>query len=177
MIRDEDLRLVGKMLKPHGICGEVTVLLTEDVDLSELSCIMLKLDGIFVPFFLSNVRPKSSETDLVTIDGVTDEVQAADLCPNDVYALASEVGGVDEGGGEGMYASDMQGYSVYLGEELLGEISGIDDSTENYLFIVEKPSGDTCLVPVVNEFIMELNPDEKIIVMDLPTGLVDLNVN
>ncbi|MDE6528656.1 MAG: 16S rRNA processing protein RimM, partial [Muribaculaceae bacterium] len=87
MIRENELRVVGRLLKPHGICGEITALITGDVDLTELNCIVLRLDGIFVPFFLEAVRPKSSETDLLTINGISDETQAARLCPNDIYAL------------------------------------------------------------------------------------------
>lgn len=109
MIRENELKVVGRLLKPHGICGEITALLTVDVDLSELGCIMLKLDGIFVPFFLSSVRPKSAETDLLTIDGITDELQAARLCPNDIYALAEELPGLDK---DGFYAADMEGFEV-----------------------------------------------------------------
>ena len=82
MIFESDLRPIGKLLKPHGICGEITALLMDDIDLRQLSCIILQLDGIFVPFFLRVVRPKSSETDLVLIDGVNDEAQASSLCPN-----------------------------------------------------------------------------------------------
>lgn len=112
------MKVVGRLLKPHGICGEITALLTVDVDLSELGCIMLKLDGIFVPFFLSSVRPKSAETDLLTIDGITDELQAARLCPNDIYALAEELPGLDE---DGFYAADMEGFEVVADGNPLGK--------------------------------------------------------
>lgn len=171
MIKESELRIVGRLLKPHGICGEVTALLTEDVDLAELSCIMLRLDGIFVPFFLSAVRPKSGETDLLTIDDVTDEEQAARLCPNDIYALVSELPDNDE---EGMYASDMVGFHVVANGELLGKITGIDDTTANYLFIIEDNTGKRHLVPVADEFITSLDMERKVIAMELPEGLIGL---
>ena len=70
MIKRSELRPVGTLLKTHGIDGEIVVQLTADVDLEALQCIVLEIDGIFVPFFPTSVRPKSAETDLVSIDGV-----------------------------------------------------------------------------------------------------------
>lgn len=167
-----DVRLVGKLLKPHGICGEITALLTADVDLEELSCVLLCIDGIFVPFFLSSVRPKSSETDLLTIDGIDSEVDAARLCPCDLYALATEM--PDDSGADGFYASDLVGYEVLADGVPFGKITGIDDTTANYLFIIETPAGETRLIPVADEFIVALDPEARTIGLELPEGLADL---
>ena len=171
MIRENELRVVGRLLKPHGICGEITALITGDVDLTELNCIVLRLDGIFVPFFLEAVRPKSSETDLLTINGISDETQAARLCPNDIYALVSEIPDTDE---EGMFASDMEGFEVMANGSHLGKIVGLDDTTANYLFIIETPGGKQILVPVADEFITGIDPEGKVLEMELPEGLTGL---
>ncbi len=166
------MRPIGKLLKPHGICGEITALLTEDVDLSQLSCVVLRLDGIFVPFFINAVRPKSSETDLVSIDGITDETLAAGLCPNELYALVADL--PDTGDDEGFYASDLKGFAVEANGKPLGIVAGIDDTTDNCLFIIERPDGSSCLVPVADEFIAGLDAGKRTMALDLPQGLLDL---
>lgn len=171
MLRDNDLRVVGRLLKPHGICGEITALVTEDVDFETLSCIILRLDGIYVPFFLESVRPKSSETDLLTIDGIADETQAARLCPNDIYALTAEL---PDTGGEGLYASDLEGFEVIANGAPIGKIVGLDDTTANYLFIIESPEGKRLLVPVADEFISGMDAEGKSVTMELPEGLLAL---
>ncbi len=173
MILQNELHKVGKLLKPHGIGGEVVALLTEDVDLSEFSCIVLNIDGINVPFFVNSVRTKSAETDLLTIDGVTDEVAAANLSGHDLYVKADEIT-TDADDAEGFYADDLVGYNVFVDGRLIGTVSGIDDSTANYLFVVERPEGGSCLIPVAEEFIDILNPDEHRIELSLPEGLLEL---
>ena len=172
MIFESDLRPIGKLLKPHGICGEITALLMDDIDLRQLSCIILQLDGIFVPFFLRAVRPKSSETDLVLIDGVNDEAQAARLCPNEFFALADEL--PETGYSDGVYTADMIGFAVEANGTALGKIVEIDDTTDNYLFIIEKNNGERCLIPVADEFITGLDADTRRLSLDLPQGLLDL---
>lgn len=173
MITESQLLPVGRLLKPHGINGEITVLLTADVDLASLSCIVLRIDGIFVPFFLNSVRPKSSETDLVTIDGVASDADAARLCPAEVYVLKVDLPAA-EADTDGMYASDLLGYDVVENGKMLGKIESVDDTTANYLFIIRTPDGKEVMVPVADEFIAGIDTDTRTISLDLPEGLLDI---
>ncbi len=173
MISRQELQKVGRLLKPHGINGEIVALLTEEVDLSEMSCIVLDIDGIYVPFFLSSIRQKSSETDLLTIDGIGDETAAAGLCGRDLYVKLDEVQS-DSGEQDGFYADDLVGYEAYADGVFLGKIAGVNGSTANYLFIIEKAGGEECLVPVADEFISLLDPANKRIEFSLPEGLLEL---
>ena len=57
MIRRDELIQIGQFNKPHGIEGEITASVNYDFDdLSAFSCLIVEIDGIFVPFFVTNVR-------------------------------------------------------------------------------------------------------------------------
>lgn len=173
IISPEILTPVGKLMKPHGINGEITVLLTADVDLAALRCVFLEVDGIYVPFFLNSVRPKSSETDLISIDGIADERQAAGLCQSILYALREEAIS-DECSEDGLYASDFVGFTVNSSEKTVGKIIDLDDTTDNYLFIIETPDGRNVMVPVADEYVVDIDTENRIITLDLPDGLLDI---
>ncbi len=176
MISITDLKPVGKFLKPHGINGEISILRDDDlVDFSDCSCVVVDMDGIFVPFFLNSLRPKGAETDLVTIDGITDDRHVAALTNKTVYILRSEAADEEEDSEDGFYAEDFVGYDVIIkGTRTAGKITGIEDSTANFLFIVETPEGKILLIPVADEFVTGIDPDRKSIEMDLPEGLVEI---
>ncbi len=174
MILSRDLRPIGKTLKPHGINGEIVILLTCDVDLSDLSCVIIEIDGIYVPFFIENVRPKSSDTDLVVIDGITDERSAAVICNKDLYGLKSEISTSDINAEEGLYANDLIGYDLVANKKNIGKISAIEDSTANCLFIIKKADGKECLLPIVDEFIDEINVEQQKVAMTVPSELLEL---
>ena len=53
----------------------------------------------------------------------------------------------------------------------------VDESTMNVLFEVETPSGSIVLVPANEDIVKEVNTKERLIKVDLPEGLVDLNDN
>ena len=88
MITRDELIAIGHYNKPHGVAGELSA--TVDVDLEVLrglSCLVSDIDGIFVPFFVNAIRPKSVDTMLLTIDGIENEKEAARLVNRDIYAL------------------------------------------------------------------------------------------
>ncbi len=178
MISGEELTCIGTLLKPHGIKGEIVAELDFDIDLAKLRCIVLDVDGIFVPFFLESVRSRSSHSSLISIDEIDDEVKAKELCGKDLFALSSDLAPeLTQNPDSGFYLSDLIGYDFFdktLGK--IGKISDYDDSTDNYLLIVESSiGGKKVFIPLAEEFITEINESNGFIVMDLPEGLVELN--
>ena len=58
-----------------------------------------------------------------------------------------------------------------------GEVGAISDIIENPgqdLLEVEKPDGSTVLVPVVDEIVLDVDADARIVRVGLPAGLLDL---
>ena len=91
MITRDELIAIGHYNKPHGVAGEISATLDVDVDvLRALSCLVSEIDGIFVPFCVNALRPKTADSVLMTIDGITSELEVARLVNNDIYALKRE---------------------------------------------------------------------------------------
>ncbi len=172
MIRESQLTAIGQFLKPHGINGEISMSLEFDTDLGAIQCIVLNMDGIFVPFFIESFRDKSSNIKLVTLDGISDETKAMDICGKTVYALSTDCQ-TEYDSDNGLYASDLIGYTILDKATIIGKITDIDDSTENALFLVETSNG-IVYIPIADEFIEDIIPESKSIIMDLPQGLLEL---
>lgn len=65
MIRQEEVFKIGKIGKPHGVKGEVSLMFEDDVfDRVDADYLVLLIDGILVPFFFEEYRFKSGETAL-----------------------------------------------------------------------------------------------------------------
>ena len=72
--KKDELVVAGRLLKPHGIKGEISAgVEIDDLDLREVKCVVVEIEGIPVPFFPTAVRPKNHASVLVTLDGVTNE--------------------------------------------------------------------------------------------------------
>ena len=80
-----DYYKIGKIGKPHGVCGEVTMMFADDVfDRDDADCLMLSIDGILVPFFMEEYRFKGNETALVKFCDVDTQDAARELTGCDV---------------------------------------------------------------------------------------------
>ena len=57
---------------------------------------------------------------------------------------------------------------------MLGEVVDVDTTTVNTLFIVER-EGEELLVPAQEEFIRGIDQQQKLITVELPEGLLNLD--
>lgn len=172
MIHEKDIVEIGRLLKPHGINGEIVAIL--DVDPTILKCIIVKIEGINVPFFLNAIRPKGNDSFLVRIDGIESENDASSLCGNAIYALRQDLTDVNNRDEDVFYANDLIGFSIIADGCMIGTVTDIEDSTENALFIVTRTNGTLVYIPIVDEFIVNLTTDTKTIEMELPEGILEL---
>lgn len=177
MIKRNEITEAGVFNKPHGIKGEISATLDIDIDLNDVKCIIMDVEGIFVPFFISSVRPKTSDTSLITIDGVDSEEKARLLTGLTFYLLDTDIpSDVEDGDDDGFYADDLIGYHVVDSSAgNLGEITAVNDMTANILFIVARPDGSEIYIPVAEEFIDGVDPDSLTLTVSLPPELIDLN--
>ncbi len=175
MIPSESIIEIATFNKPHGVNGELSVTLDSDIDFKQLRCVIVEMDGIFVPFFVKSVRPRGASSVLLSIDGINNEKDAMKLARHIIYALKEDVDYEDDSVGDGFYAEDMIGYMVSdteAGE--IGEITGVNDMTDNILFIVSRTDGNEVFIPVAEEMIVDIDPETKTCLMNLPQGLLEL---
>ncbi|MDE6018908.1 MAG: ribosome maturation factor RimM [Muribaculaceae bacterium] len=179
MIKEEEITSVGKLLKTHALKGELNMLL--DIDpgyLEEGNPAILDIDGIYVPFYADSIRTKGSFSYLVKFDGIDSEIEAKKLVNKTVYALRDKLKEYMLENYDEEYAlyDDLVGYTIRdLDFGVIGKVVEIDTNTENELFIVETPDGNTVYIPLTEDFIEKMDEDNKTIIMRLPEGLLDLN--
>ena len=177
MILRTEITEAGVFNKPHGIKGEISASLDFDIDLTQVKCIIMEVDGIFVTFFINSVRPNTAETFLITIDGIDSDKKARALTGKSFYVLDTDIPEDDDADGEdGFYVADLVGYTLVDSEAgTVGEITDYNDATSNLLLIVTTPEGGEVYVPVADEYIDEIDPETTTVHTTLPTGIIDLN--
>lgn len=173
MIKREDVYRIGRIGKPHGVDGEVSLHFDDDVfDRTDAECLILDIDGILVPFFMDEYRFKTDETALVRFDGIDTQEGARTLTGCDVYFPRQHS---DNDGGTLSWA-EIVGYRIvdaHTGRGV-GEIRSVDDSTINTLFELVTDGGDNLLVPASDDLIKDVDTAQRTITMQLPEGLLDL---
>lgn len=169
MIRKEEVYKIGRLGKVHGIKGEISFLLDDDVfDRVDADYLVLDVDGILVPFFIEEYRFKTNSNVLMKFDGIDTQERARELTGCDVYfprALAES----DE---DNLSWAEMIGYSLVDAQsgQKIGTIAAVDDSTINILFELE----DGRLIPASEELITNIDTQKHQIEINLPEGILEL---
>lgn len=179
MIRANEIVPVATVNKTHGIHGELSVTVDPDIRLDVDSCVITPMEGIFTPFFISAIRPRTADTFLIRLDGVDSDSAAEQFVGAELYVKASDISDsneTDEGhGDDGFFAAALIGSTLTDTDgTVAGEITDIDTTTPNTLLIVRRPDGDTLLVPLASDLITSYDPEREILTMDIPSGLLDI---
>ena len=169
MIKEEDVYKIGRLGKTHGVRGEISFLFDDDVfDRTDADYLILRVDGILVPFFIEEYRFKSDANAIVKFDGIDTQERARELTGCDVYFPRSLAEG-DEGD---ISWSILVGFDILEAQrgKAVGRIAAIDDATMNSLFELE----DGRLVPASEDLITAIDQEARTITMHIPEGLLEL---
>ena len=170
MIRKEDTYKIGVITKTHGLKGEVVFCFDDDIfDRVDAEYLILDMDGILVPFYIESCRFRSAGSALIRFEGMDTAEKTADIVGHDVYFENRYVTESEDGEVSLNY---FVGFTVKdTGAGDVGTITDINDDTDNWLFVVD----DAILIPASDEFIVDIDHDGKVLTMDLPEGLINLN--
>lgn len=177
MIQLSDITPIGLFSKTHGIKGELNVMIEDDAEIiNHCKCIIISIEGIFVPHFLTSIRQKGTQSKLITIENIDSEEEAKPFVGKTIYILKRDYNSYydQEENEEGGYASDFIGYTIVdddIGE--IGEIIEIETSTDNALFIIQNDD-KIYYIPITEDFITEIDDENNTIFMRLPDGILDL---
>lgn len=162
------------MTKTHGLKGEINFQFTDDVwDRADCDYLICEVDGILVPFFIEEYRFRSDTTAIMKFEDLDSADAVQFLVNSDVYL---EKKYQEELGEDEVSLNYFIGFKMIDGDNgnEIGTITDIDDKTDNWLFIVQRPDGSEAMIPAHEEFISEIQKDNKTMLMDLPLGLLDL---
>ena len=167
---------IGLITKLHGKDGAV-VLQLEDASPEEIQktgYVIVEIDGGLVPFFFSEANASELNTTALCIkfDEIAGQEEAKELpeCPVFLKKEKNE----DITIGEHTFSEDdISQYRIV--EKKYGDL-GYIESIEKYpeeLFVLTYQDKEI-LIPVVEEFIEEIDDAERIIYLNTPDGLIDL---
>ncbi len=172
IMKIEECYKIGKVARPHGLKGEVTVLLEDSpADWDTLKTVFIQLrQNELVPFFVESVSVRGAKAFVKFEEHNTPE-QAEAISRKDIYLPKTER--PKSGRGE-FYDDEIIGFVVednHLGE--LGEISAVETSGPIRLLVVNNGEKEF-LIPTNGPFITSINKTKKKISVHLPEGFLDI---
>ena len=170
---------VGHIVKPHGIKGEFLVLpLTDHPQSTYRPGVVLHLGSVdstnpdpgLPDLKLEQVRPYRNGY-IASAGGITDRNDAERLRG---HYLFREVSALEPLGDGEFFYHQLLGMKVQTSiGAVVGEVTEVYELDPNDILCVQGHEGEI-MIPFSKEIVLQVNADEKCIVIDPPDGLLDL---
>ena len=159
--------IAGEIGKPHGINGDVYVVrISDDPRRFEAGAQLIHADGRILT--VEQARPHRDRF-LVKFEGVGSR-EEAEAVRGTLYVPADDARELEEGE---YWERDLIGCEAFdTAGTRLGEVTAVIPGAAQDLLELDTPAGSR-LVPLVQEFVVEVEPAERKIVLELPEGLLD----
>lgn len=184
MITEGMVIKAGRTFKPHGYKG---ALKAESEFGGELlrtpgTPVFFKIDNILVPFFVEELKEGASGGIFLKLEDLDSDADATEVANKDFYVLRSLLSSHLDLPEDVLDTldNDMKGYRVtdVGSSELLGIVEEISEGVEYDYLLVKREDGSEINIPIVDEFIFEIEdasgdfPGE--IKVGLPDGFLDI---
>ncbi len=172
-MRKEDCFYLGKIAKKFSFKGELLIYLdTDEPELYEnMESVFVEFNKNLIPFFIENSSLHKGDFLRVQFEDVTNEEEADKLLGSDIYLPLTMLPKLE---GNKFYFHEVIGFEIEderLG--VFGVIASINDSSAQPLFEVLNGSVEL-LIPMIDQFLVKIDRENKKVVMNLPEGLVEM---
>ncbi|MFH2142903.1 MAG: ribosome maturation factor RimM [Bacteroidota bacterium] len=172
MIKKENFRKAGQILKAHGIAGELTAVFNADLfeKFEEMESLFIEIDGYLVPFFFEEIREKNDKILIIKFEDIDSDETANRYKGCKIYVEYIYMEQIIE---EKSYVNCI-GYQVFdETKKLIGIISEYVDIPGNPNFIVSSENKNF-YIPANSDLIIFVDHSIKNLTMTIPEGLLDI---
>ena len=170
----EDYFYLGKITKKFGLKGELIVYLDTDepAKYHSLESVFLNIDEEPIPFFISEIKIKSNHQLIVLFEGM-DDASSAHYVNTDLYLPLSVLPKLS---GNKFYYHEITGFSIIdKNRGNIGVCQDVLDYTHQAIMQIISEKGEI-LIPLVDNYIKNVDRENRIIEIEAPPGLMELYV-
>jgi len=166
------LRAIGHSLKAHGKDGFLKLSVHDQYieDLLKARALFIDMDGSDVPFLIKEI--KESNHIFVKLDEIEDPQQASQLSSKEIYLHTDEITNLSDEVAD--QESELLNFKVLDQNEVYkGLIINVIENPHQILVEV-KNDDKSFMMPLHENLIIQLNPDQQTIQVDIPEGLDEI---
>jgi 16S rRNA processing protein RimM len=172
-MKKEDCFYLGKIAKKFSFKGEVLAYLdTDEPELYQnMESVFVDFNDNLIPFFIEHSSMHKNDFLRIKFEDVDDEIAADELLGQSIYLPLKMLPKLE---GNKFYYHEVIGFNIEDKRHgIIGRIVSINDSAAQPLF--EVINGDKeMLIPMIDQFLVEIDRKGKTVKMDLPDGLVEM---
>lgn len=173
-VKNTDLILLGTIRKAHGYEGAVMMSLEDRFteELPQMEWVFIEIDEKPVPFLVSSLSENASGNIVLKFEGYDSPEVMTEFIGCRVFIKKEDMKNENE-------LSPfliLEGYKIFdRDKKLLGVVTKVMSLPMQYMLVLENDKKEEILIPLNEEWVMEIDRDRESIYMDLPDGIIQIN--
>jgi len=164
---------LGKVVKPHSFKGAVKIKFTHPAaELIEIpESVFIDINNKLVPFFFTEFNPQNGGFAIAAFDDVETQEEARNLSGRLIY-IPEELEPIPQG--NEFYSDEIIGFKVLDAKHgEIGVLENVMEAPAQDVFEILHSSGKEIMIPVLDNFIEEIDRENKVLKLIAPEGLID----
>jgi 16S rRNA processing protein RimM len=164
--------LLGKIIKVSGYNGAVAVKLekifTENIP--QMEPVFLEIEGRPVPFLITTLEYTGADILKLWFEGYDSNEKIGEFIGCRIFLISGTYDKLKEDN------QNLIGYKVFVEEDkLLGSVSDVLANNGQWLINIISTNKKDILIPFHEDFIVSIDKRGKVIIMNIPEGLTEIN--
>ena len=172
-MQKENCFYLGKVVRKYSFKGELLIKLDTDEPemFTEMESVFVEKNKNLIPFFIERSALHKSTLLRVKFEDINSESDADSLMGLHLFLPLNML---PELTGNRFYFHEIIGYTIEdksFGK--VGTVTGVNDGTAQALFEIDR-EGKEILIPINDDIIKNVDRKTKIILLEVPKGLIEL---
>ena len=170
----EQCYLLGKIVKTHGIKGQVVVFLDVDnpEEYNEMDSVFVEMNRKLVPFFINYLNLYKKNQAIVKFEDIDSIEQASDILQCNLYLPLETLPEIKEE--DNFYLHEIIGFQIVDQEKgNLGTVHQVFDTGNQHLINMLYQEKEV-LIPLNEQIVSHLNRQTQELFVKLPEGLIEI---
>ena len=151
---------IAKILKSNGTDGGLLIGV-RDIEVGQIDPqepVFIEFDGLPVPFFIQDIRQRGTSKAIIHLNDIDSLEDAEEVVGRAIYV---------EGEWEDEQELDFTGWTLLNRGGRVGTVTGMEPIPGNLCLYVGE-----AMVPLHEDLILSVDPDARVLDLDLPDGLL-----
>ena len=162
----------GKLVAVHGLKGELILKheLGKKTSLKDLKAIFIEeRKDSFLPWFIESAKARSGNEVLLKLETINTREAAAKLSQKEIWLTEEDFKKYSAKSAP----ANLLGYTIVNDKETLSEILEVIEQPHQLLCRIELNKKEV-LIPINESFLKKIDHKKKVVVVELPEGLLDI---
>lgn len=169
----DDCYQLGYIIKPHGLKGELQILLDVDApnEYQNLESVFVLQGQQLVPFFIESINVRSDRA-ILAFDEITTIEQAEQLRGQELYL---PITALPKPKSNEFFIHEIVDFKVInQAGEIIGQIHNAVESGPQLILVLENNDGVEILLPYIKQLLIKIDRANKELHLQIPEGLVEV---